>query len=171
MTRHFEFLRIVPWEPKFRWVDTIQEAADLINQPHEDYPTRLESTIEALEYLNSSLDCPIDSWGNNPSHISIGLLIDVHRIIFGDTAHAGQFRVVNVRVGLHIPPKFEYVSKYMDELSRKHVILTLDDLKDFYWDFCTIHPHQDGNGRTSGVTLAVISSILCPKQGYLAPLQ
>ena len=39
------------WPPQFRWVATLDEAADAINRPHEDYPVRVVRTADCLQRL------------------------------------------------------------------------------------------------------------------------
>ena len=48
--------RDIPWYPRFKWVNTIGEAADLINLPHEDYPHRIEDTSKSITRLIDSCD-------------------------------------------------------------------------------------------------------------------
>ena len=37
------------WQPKFIAVDDIHEVADMINKYHDDYPLRVDKTIELIE--------------------------------------------------------------------------------------------------------------------------
>ena len=189
--RHFQTLRITDWKPEFIWVESIEEAVDLINKPHEDYPHRVNSTLEIVktltnnEVISTGADIalfslayrlsriPTGTWPFNkvPLQIENLWLCAIQNYIFADESHAGRWRECNVVVGLHRPVDYLLVEKYMKELRDSHHIKTIDDLKDWYWDFETIHPFFDGNGRTGGVILAVISHALEPDMGWLAPLQ
>jgi len=159
MGQYFRHLRVIPWIPKFKWVDSIAEAADVINRPHEDYPTRIPNTIKALEIQIGSIE---------PT-----LLLETHKIVFGDTSHGGQFRNIDVRVGNHIAPRFIEVASMMDELYLVHNPLKVSEesLTDWYTDFETIHPFQDGNGRVGGIVVARYSHLWFPQQGWLVPGQ
>ena len=59
----------------------------------------------------------------------------------------------------------------MDKLATRSRITGLGTLKDWYHDFETIHPFQDGNGRVGGVTVAVLARKFRPEKGWLAPGQ
>ena len=50
-------------------------------------------------------------------------------------------------------------------------IPTDEILLDWYSDFETIHPFQDGNGRVGGVVVAVYSNLWSTEGKYLAPCQ
>ena len=165
----FQGLSSTPWEPKFHVTSTIEETADHINAPHEDYPYRIPATEHALRELLADF----------PSAASIHeafcneTLLRVHQTIFGDTPHGGQWRQVRVRVGLHIPPEPNMVPKLMDQLAETYQDQIVDNqrLAAWYEDLQIIHPFQDGNGRVGGVMLALASHRLAPAQGFLAPGQ
>ena len=159
--RHFDFLRTTPWEPHFKWVVSTHAAAEFINKPHEDYPKYVYLTQRLLEEGKETVIT-----------VSNVFLLRIHTAIFTDKSFAGRFRSVNVRVGLHHAPYYELVQKYMDELEQHYQeIASVERLKDWYKDFNTIHPFQDGNGRVSGVMVAILSHRLSPELGWLAPLQ
>ena len=159
--RHFDFLRIVPWEPQFKWVVSTYAAAEFINKPHEDYPTYTGRTQHLLEEGKETVI--------TASNI---FLLRIHGAVFTDKSFAGRFRNVNVRVGPHHAPHYELVQKYMEELEQMYKeIDSIERLQEWYTDFNTIHPFQDGNGRVSGVVLGILSHRLHPAQGWLAPLQ
>ena len=166
---YFDNLRNYEWKPKFKWVDTIEECADYINRPHEDYPKRVLTTKYLLEDLNPSLTI-----------LSIDRLRDIHENIMSERVDAGYFRKYNVRVGPHIAPDFSLVKKLMTELTTEHyqgnddsIIENINNLKSWYLDFETIHPFSDGNGRVGGIVVAILSNLYHSDDGlqWLAPLQ
>ena len=159
MGQHFQHLRIVPWNPTFKWVDSIAKAADAINLPHEDYPMRIPATHLAIE----SKVLPMDTKS----------LHKIHKKVFGDMSFGGKFRDLNVRVGPHVAPNHYQVSALMEELCKVHnpLIQTEEALIDWYTDFETIHPFQDGNGRVGGIVVAQYSHLWFPEKGWMASQQ
>ena len=163
MGQYFKHLRTVPWNPTFKWVDSIAEAADMINLPHEDYPMRIPATQLAIE----SKVLPMDTKS----------LHKIHKKVFGDMSFGGKFRKVNVRVGLHVAPDNYQVSALMEELCKVHNPLiqtrthSEEALIDWYTDFETIHPFQDGNGRVGGIVVAQYSHLWFPEKGWMASQQ
>jgi len=151
--QYFKHLREVPWFPEFEWVATSNEASDIINKPHEDYPERVSLTKLAIETSHTS--------------IQISNLLSIHMRIFEGTDHAGLLRNVNVQVGNHVPPNWQSVMNHMIELQMIHrpnfdkvqkvSSKLIEFLKDWYSDFETIHPFEDGNGRVGGVIVAINS--------------
>jgi fido (protein-threonine AMPylation protein) len=162
--RHLQHLRTTPWAPQFEWVDSLEKAADYINRPHEDYPQRVTDTAHAIQwYEDEQLAWYIPMTAD---------LKQIHRLIFVFEHHRGRFRKVGVRIGDHIPPRPASVPSFMGVLTRNYDgIADIEILEDWYWDFNTIHPFEDGNGRVSGVVLATLSHALEPEKGWLAPLQ
>jgi len=161
MGQYFGHLRKTAWFPTFEWVESIAEAADIINRPHEDYPARVQNTHLALE--------------SKVPDVNTKSLLKIHAGVFGDTSHGGRFREIDVRVGLHIAPTYVNLSLMMDELYRSHTSLwiprTEESLIDWYSDFETIHPFQDGNGRVGGIVVAQYSHLWFPDKGWMAPNQ
>ncbi len=168
MTKHFDFLRNIPcWKPQFKWVEVARDSADLINSWHEDYPTRVEDTLDMM----LSYTVSVRVFGVYPFHIRSLILQDIHSSIFQDNGDAGQWRQGEVTVGNHHPPDHLLVPKFMDELEHESVIKTIEDLTDWYSDLETIHPFRDGNGRVGGVVVAVVSKAFEHKKGWLTALQ
>lgn len=153
---HLQYLRSIPWNPTFNWVETQFECADRINSHHEDYPQYVKATEVAL---NLSPDT------------TSGHLLSIHKLIFADKTFAGKFREVEVRVGTHNPPRAFDVSDMMLKLETLYRILTIEDVIEWYKDFETIHPFQDGNGRVGGVVVASYAKRIHPSKGWLAPNQ
>lgn len=174
MSKHFSFLRIIPFEPKFVWVASTASAADYINRPHEDYPRRVQTTLEAIEKWTASTASFTKYMGHAPKPTS-NLLKNIHTYVFSDfpAEQRGNWRRNAVRVGLHHPPQYEMLDKYMDELEEitPEPFVSAVELTEWYSSFETIHPFIDGNGRVGGVIVAIYSHLLFPNTGYLAPLQ
>ncbi len=182
MGQYFRYLRKIPWIPGFKWVSTVEEAADTINRPHEDYPYRVGDTKEAIEESQEFTDYI------SPC-IEISYLQGIHYQVFGNESHGGQFRTVNVRIGDYIPPKFDTIYSMMEQLvlltgtrldhsnkvavfaDRGRNISYIENLVDWYTDFETIHPFEDGNGRVGGIIIALFSYKWFPEKGYLVPCQ
>ena len=164
---HFGHLRKPPWIPTFAWYSTVPEVADRINSFHEDYPQRVDLTGRCLENLT------VKSAGNGFYPVSNGRLRLIHQMVFGDTNFAGVFRTVRVRVGDHVPPSPDEVPELMEKLESRYLwsIESLDHLIDWYNDFQTIHPFQDGNGRVGGIIVAAYSHTMWPEMGWLGPNQ
>lgn len=181
--RIFKSLRIMEWNPEFTWVDTPEEAADLINKPHEDYPYRVQDTLDILQvlgpdarYLWHGRDTPggghiegikgVEGFQIMEQYIRV-----VHSMVFSDTDFGGNFRETEVTVGMHRPPDHTLIKKFIEELAERTRIWNIEDLTDWYYDFETIHPFLDGNGRVGGIIVAGYSHGLEPEKGWLAPCQ
>ena len=150
----FKNLRLNDWNPRFHWEKTAGQAADAINLPHEDYPRRVKDTQTAIETVMDQLHQI-----QQPT-ITQDLIRGVHRQMFPDHGvRAGQWRQVNVTVATHLPPKWEWMDNMMSELEHHYssLPLTPETLRHWYYDFETIHPLKDGNGRTGGVIIAALS--------------
>ncbi len=161
----FGGLRIMPWEPSFHWEPTLESCANRINFPHEDYPERIPQTINAYHWLSQEL--------NRDCRLTTEQLLRVNGMIFGDKPFGGKLRWVNVIVAEHKPPEHGMLPKLMRELEETYRdrLTNIVNLKAWYDDFETIHPFQDGNGRTGGVVLAAYSHRWRPEQGFLSPGQ
>ena len=94
-------------------------------------------------------------------------------MVFGDTPFGGRFRNVEVAVGMHQPPNHEMMPKYMDELEARYrgKLTSEENIFNWYFDFETVHPFEDGNGRVGGIILATYSHQLTELGGYWAPGQ
>jgi len=93
----------------------------------------------------------------NRASITLDTVLDLHRAVVGDVAYAGKLRdePVYIRGSLHVPPNHVKVSRLVDEmlarydegiLAREHPVRVASTL---HFDFLTVHPFKDGNGRTA----------------------
>ena len=156
--------RTPKWYPKFQWVDTIEEAADMINKPHEDYPVRVNDTARVLKELIQNKAFPIQ--------MSNYLFQRIHAEIFSDKDFAGEYRNIEVIVGGYRPTPPRLIDDSMKIIvMQSQYIADIQTLYNFYHNVESVHPFQDGNGRTFGVLVAAVSHMISPSNGYLAPLQ
>ena len=148
----FKSLRKNDWSPKFHWEPRLEQTADTINRPHEDYPNRTSATKDAIKSTALVLD--------SDPRITLELVRQIHKEVFPDHGvKAGQWRNINVQVADHLAPRWEWMDKLMEELEHAYLGLDLDQetLMNWYFDFNTIHPFRDGNGRTGGIVVATAS--------------
>lgn len=94
------------FQPKFVRVPTLAECADLINKPHEDYPLRVEATLDMLKYWKEELPWAFDEH----------MLLETHGYIMFNESFRGEYRKVNVKVGNDMPPSFLTVPNKMREI-------------------------------------------------------
>ena len=165
----FQDLRIMPWEPHFHLTRTVDEAAENINRPHEDYPNRILATRQAITNLLAQFPSAADL----QEAFSNDILLQVHRTIFADARHGGSWRQIPVRVSHHVPPEPDLIPKLMEQLAEAYRGQITDQRRLTAWhkDFETIHPFADGNGRVGGAMVAFASHRLAPAQGFLTPGQ
>ena len=166
MPCQFTHLRTTPWAPTFTWVANTLAAARQINSFHEDHPRRVGITQDMIW-------APFRLWPDpNPWFRSIFSqeIQAIHWFVFKDTLFAGVWRKVRVRVGLHAPPAPELVPNLMFQLSKAYhgKIRDIETLKEWYSDFETIHPFDDGNGRVGGIIVASYAHAMHPEKGWLA---
>ena len=119
----------------------------MINLPHEDYPARVNDTMEMLQlYLEKDILTEND-------------ILRIHRNIMHDlpSENCGKYRNCQVYIGRHVPPAPSEVPKYMEQILSVGLFANEKAAKDWYIDFETIHPFIDGNGRVGGTVLAILS--------------
>jgi len=159
---YFKYLRKTPWYPSFTWIETSIQAAHRINSFHEDYPKYVKATDIVLQAVARS---------GLRNMVTTSSLLLIHGFTFPDKLHSAGWRKVNVEVGLHLPPEYLRVPDLMGTLQDLYTIADVEDLIEWYKDFETIHPFQDGNGRVGGIIVAAYAHTLHPERGWLAAEQ
>ncbi len=154
--RHLKYpeLRTAYWKPEFERLDDLESCADMINIPHEDYPHRTPATADMIEHFKENKE------------ITESEMLSIHSHIMSEADFRGRYRDLEVRIGRHIPPKHYLVPDLTRGLFPVKK-MSDKDLINWYIDFETVHPFQDGNGRVGGVIVACVSydggSFLTPK--------
>lgn len=155
------------WDPLFTKVNDIKSASEHINFPHEDYPNFIEQTITALEDTISWL---------KDSPLTESDIRDIHRICMDGKEYIrlGDYRMGDVIVGGELTPPQPYLIPQMlmsifPVSHKSHP--NNESIINWYKLFETIHPFEDGNGRTGGIVLAAISYLnsgkyIVPKREY-----
>lgn len=138
-----------PWIPRFRYAATLDECADGINRPHEDYPRRVPATADAIRSIVP----------RQLKSVTTELILEVHNTVFHDAPFAGRLRQIPVRIADFVPPHSNLLPRLLRnlELAYADQPMTTDALASWYADFETVHPFQDGNGRTGGIIIAALN--------------
>ena len=154
------------WNPTFKQVPSAFHCSIRINEFHPDLPKVNETyntLIRAYKYARTQ----------GLAYPSNDFILWIHQDIFFAHEWSGSFRNVNVRVGRHLPPEHQHVPTYMKRLEE----IAKEDFDNFrmidwYNAFETIHPFQDGNGRTGAVVIAIFNKLFHPEEKeWLAPNQ
>lgn len=104
--------------------------------------------------------------------LSLRLIRRLHELLLsgvrGESNRPGQFRKVPVQIGRparFVPPPPNELIPLLDDLEKKiHSPITADPLVDafmIHYQFETIHPFMDGNGRVGRLLLAIMIAERC----------
>lgn len=151
------------WNPELTYVDTLEEAADNINFPHEDYPQFVNSTLETMK--------EVISWLKEGDLTERDIKM-VHQMCMKGKEYLrlGDYRTTNVIVGQELEPPQPYM---IPPLMMSICPVGTEYQKDiesiikWYKEFETIHPFEDGNGRVGGIILSALSYLI--RGEYLVP--
>lgn len=167
------------YSPHFNTVPTVEMAADIINIPHEDYPTRVPATVEVLKTLLDRYD--------DDDRITKFTLREIHSMIFPDIAakQNGRWRTIQVHpegaaqntyiLPVHIEEMITTITPLDVKAFKKNAeefgeLETYRRIRDWYHAFQIIHPFEDGNGRVGGVVAAYLYHRVCGRR-FLAAQQ
>ena len=115
--------------------------------------------------------------------ISLRLIRELHRVLLegvrGSTADPGEFRRGQVQVGSdgrYVPPPANYLLECLDSFEKYlHQEKKFDPLIEAFmahYQFESIHPFRDGNGRVGRLLLAITIEDWCELSGqwlYMSP--
>jgi fido (protein-threonine AMPylation protein) len=146
------------FNPKFYTTNDLNECANQINLPHEDYPILVDVTKEIIEL----------GIKNNKTELTLNDILAFHSLLFREynPKHIliGKFRLVEVTVAENKTPHPWKLPELMFQIMPVNVN---SNLKDWYKNFQLIHPFHDGNGRIGGIVIAILSFL---KEGkFLVP--
>lgn len=118
---------------------------------------------EAISFIESLID--------RKEPLTARTLNEIHALILRgiDTAHAGKYRTVPVRISgsAHVPPQPYLIDKHMEDYFRfydrhkdsMHPVILAAEMHE---RLVTIHPYIDGNGRTS----RLVMNLILQQHGY-----
>lgn len=173
------------WQPEFEWVDSIDECADRINSPHEDYPLGIQPTIQMIGLLKNEKRITWADACNIQSFLFRGKADIINAQIASYTGGYSKnhewllslpnryitigLRKKEVQIGAWIPPHPIFLQDLVDKIfpifltdtpffhERQKQISSNIELIEWYKLFETIHPFEDLNGRVGGIIVAILS--------------
>lgn len=117
-----------------------------------------ESNYIEREYNEEALEDSLEAWKyiKKLNKIDLNSVLETHRILMNrlNNRIAGKMRNCNVRVGYNICPDYTLVNGLLNEWLRLHSnAKTEEKIKLAHVVFESIHPFEDGNGRTGRLIL------------------
>ena len=159
------------FRPKFTNVANSQEAAEIINKPHDgtrDHVKLCKSLIDVFtsdEVKHIFYDGEVNAMDVRTVHATIFVGEHVYR--------PGQFREIPAHViqresgETHFYPDPFEIPMLLDRILPMNIHSV--DIKQWYKEFQEIHPFKDGNGRVGGVLLT--AAWFNQTGEWIAPLQ
>lgn len=155
------------WNPELTYVNSVEEAADHINFPHEDYPQFVNSTLETMK--------EVINWLKEGDLTERDIKM-VHQMCMKDKEYLrlGDYRMTDVMVGDElVPPQPYMIPPLMMSICPVGVEYQTNEesILKWYKEFETIHPFEDGNGRVGGIILSALTYLnggkfLVPSREY-----
>ncbi len=131
----------------------IETGTTVSNRPVKDLIETVQHSSALAEVVSGNI-----------SEINMKSALELHNIIFhGKLSDAGQWRKVNVKIpgSRHSSPRVEKLLSLLQKWEQKYVEneLSRDDIfhqaAEMHFDFESIHPFSDGNGRVGRLLLNI----------------
>lgn len=138
-------MRMIMFNPRFKYTFCLQEATEAINAPHE--PKAILATGQAIQQIANHKDIVV---------IGETLVREVHQYICEMwLKSAGSYRKVPVEINHQIKDFYDVPMKMA--AIHPYRVYTIEHLQEWYRLFQEIHPFEDGNGRVGGAVIAGMS--------------